>query len=168
MVTGLTEHIDLAPTLCDLLTLDPLPSFHGRSLRPGSPQTRDHVIAQYLENEEGFVRTAQWKYIYGTGRRKRTDGYETDNPTPGLYQRLYNLANDPGEFTDVSSRHPKKVREMQDLWLTRMRATHPEAQREPNGSRDDTLRFYLRPRDAQTEKAGFPRTGGSRPGVQAD
>ena len=167
-VTGLTEHIDLAPTLCDLLALDPLPGFHGRSLKPGSLQTRNHVIAQYLENEEGFVRTAQWKYIYGTGRRKRTDGYETDNSTPGPYQRLYNIANDPGEFTDVSSRHPKTVREMQDLWLTRMRATHPEARREPNGSREDALGFYLRPRDAHTEEAGFPRTEGNRPGIQAD
>jgi len=147
-VTGLTEHIDLAPTLCDLLQVDPMPTFHGRSMTPASPRTRRHVIAQYLENEEAFVRTPEWKYIYGTGRRKRTDGYETANPTPGPYERLFSLQRDPGEFTDLSARRPEVVRQMQDLWLARMRATHPEAGQEPNGSRENAMAFYLRPRDA--------------------
>lgn len=147
-VTGLTEHLDLAPTLCDLLQVDPMPTFQGRSMTPASPRTRPHVIAQYLENEEAFVRTPDWKYIYGTGRRKRTDGYETANPTPGPYQRLFSLKQDPGEFTDLSGRRPDVVRQMQDLWLERMRDTHPEADREPSGPREDAMAFYLRPRDA--------------------
>ena len=54
----------------------------------------------------------------------------------------------PGEFTDVASRHPGKVRELEEALLARFRATHPEADQEPKGGREEGLDFYLRPRDA--------------------
>ncbi len=152
-VEDLTEHIDVTPTICDLLAVDPPPGMHGQSLRPylegkrpGRP--RDHVVSQYLENEEGLVRTKRWKYIYCTGRRERTDGYKTGQPTPGRYRRLYDLAKDPGEFTDLASRQPEVVRALEGTMLERFRATHPDARQEPKGSNEDTLDFYLRPRDA--------------------
>jgi choline-sulfatase len=148
-VTALTEHIDVAPTLCELLDLDPMPGQHGQTLAGKRARRRDHVVAQYLENEEAFVRTERWKYIYGTGERKRQDGYETENPTPGPYERLFDLRSDAGEFVNVAGRHPELARRMQDLWLARMRATHPEREREPAGGRAEVMRFYLRPRDAK-------------------
>lgn len=152
-VDGFTEHVDLAPTILDLLGAAPLPVQHGQSLRPyleggrmSSP--RDHICSQYLENEEGFVRTAEWKYIYCSGQRARGDGYDIDNPTPGRYRRLYDLRKDPGEFTDVAAKHPAAVRQMEDLLLTRYRTTHPDAAREPaTGGREQAIEFYLRPRD---------------------
>lgn len=152
-VEEMTEHIDVAPTICDLLNLDPLPVMHGSSLRAYTegrrpPQPRDHIFSQYLENEEAFLRTAQWKYIYCTGRRERTDGYKIDNPTPGRYRRLYDLRKDPGEFTDVAAKRPGVVKEMEEKLLSRYRATHPEASAEPKGNREESLDFYLRPRDA--------------------
>ena len=152
-VEELTEHIDVTPTICDLLGIDPLPGMHGGSLRPylqgkRPDQVRQHIVSQYLENEEAFVRTKKWKYIYCTGRRERTDGYLTDRPTPGRYRRLYDLAHDPGEFTDVTAKNAGTVRSLEETMLARFRATHPEADREPKGSREDALDFYLRPRDA--------------------
>jgi choline-sulfatase len=158
-VNEMTEHIDVTATICDMMGLDPMPVQHGQSLRPylegrrhGSP--RDHVVSQYFENEECFVRTGRWKYIFCTGSRKRTDGYLIDNPVPGRYERLYDHQSDPGEFTDVASKQPAVVRQMQDLLLTRYRKTHPDAASEPgNVSREDALAWYVRPRDAAPAKA---------------
>ena len=153
-VTDLTEHIDVPATICDLMEIAPLKGMHGQSLRPyleggRVARPRDHVVAQYLENEEAYVRTRRWKYIYGSGRRKRTDGYETDNPTPGRYKRLFDLEKDLGEFTDTAARQPAVVQWMEELWIARMRATHPEASGEPaRASREEILNYYLRPRDA--------------------
>jgi choline-sulfatase len=149
-IRDFTESIDVPATITDLLGIDALPAQHGSSLRAHlegrkPSNVRQHVFSEYLENEEAFVRTARWKYIYCTGRRARTDGYEIDNPTPGRYERLFDLQHDPGEFTNVASRHPKAAVEMKGLLLDRFRKTHPEADREPV---EDPLDFYLRPRDA--------------------
>lgn len=152
-VDRFTEHIDLPHTLTDMLGLDPFAVKHGDSLRPylqaGKPASRTHVFSQYLENEEAFIRTERWKFIIGSGRRKRTDGYETDNPTPGRYVRLFDLKADPGEFTNVAPKQPKAVNDMLDLLLARYRSTHPDVAREPQRlSREEAVEFYLRPRDA--------------------
>src|SRR5262249_53931009 len=90
VVQDFTESIDVAPTILDLLGAEALPIMHGRSLRPyleGRRPTapRDHIFSQYLENEEACVRTDRYKFILCSGKRKREDGYETDNPTPGQY-----------------------------------------------------------------------------------
>jgi arylsulfatase A-like enzyme len=153
VVEDLTEHIDVTPTILDLLGAPPMEAMHGQSLRPylegrkpSSP--REHIFSQYLENEEAFVRTDRWKYIQCSGRRERTDGYKTDKPTPGPYHRLYDLKADAGEFTDVASRHPQVVAAMQQKLLDRFRRTHPEVDKEPRLGRQEAIEWYLRPRDA--------------------
>ncbi|MBE0659820.1 MAG: sulfatase-like hydrolase/transferase [Bryobacteraceae bacterium] len=153
VVRDFTEHLDLAPAVIDLLGLARLPVEHGQSLLPyaegrGPQQVRSHIVSEYLENEEVFVRDARWKYIYCSGRRKREDGYLTADPTPGRYERLFDLEHDSGEFTDVAAKHPDVVKKMKEIALRRFRETHMEAQSEPKGkSTDDSLDFYLRPRD---------------------
>ncbi len=152
VVTDLVEFVDVAPSLLDLLGAEPLPVQHGRSLRrylegrkPAAP--RDHIFTEYLENEEACVRTNRWKLVHCSGRRRRGDGYETDNPTPGRYERLFDLERDPGEFANVASKNPAVVKRLQGLMLERFRRTHPEAAREPAGSVEAALDWYVRPRD---------------------
>ena len=159
VVRDMTESVDVPHTILDMLGAPDLPVKHGQSLRPylegktpGAPRT--HIFSEYLENEEAFVRTATHKFIYCSGKRERTDGYKTDRPTPGRYMRLYDLQSDPGEFTDVAAKHPDTVREMQSLMLDRFRSTHPEAKQEPQGSTEERLDWYLRPRDAGGTIAG--------------
>lgn len=152
VVGDMTEHIDLSATVIDMMGLDALPVTQGRSLRPyleGKPiRGRDFICGEYLENEEAYIRTNEWKFIYCTGKRKRGDGYETDNPTPGRYKILYDLKADSGEFHNVAKDRGKVVVEMQNLLLKRFRETHPEAADEPRDLGDDeTLDWYLRPRD---------------------
>ena len=84
--------------------------------------------------------------------RRREDRYETDNPTPGRYVRLFDLEKDPGEFRNVAKEPPRMVMDPERLALERMRATHPEAAREPPaGSVEDRLDFCLPPRDARPQ-----------------
>jgi arylsulfatase A-like enzyme len=153
-VEKFTEHIDLPHTLTDMLGLEAFPVRHGGSLRSYAEgkraSARDHIFSQYLENEEAFIRTERWKFIIGSGRRKRTDGYETDNPTPGRYVRLFDLKADPGEFTNVAPKQPKVVNALLDRMLERYRATHPDAPQEPQRlNREEAVEFYVRPRDAK-------------------
>ncbi|MBY0502463.1 MAG: sulfatase-like hydrolase/transferase [Bryobacteraceae bacterium] len=152
-VRDFTEHIDLPHTLTDLLGLEALPVRHGQSLRPylegKSTKPRDHVFSTYLENEECYAMDRRWKCIFGSGRRARTDGYVTENPKPGRYVKLFDLQNDEGEFTNVAAKHPREVERLQGLMLARFRATHPEASQEPARlSREESLEWYVRPRDA--------------------
>lgn len=162
VVSEFTESVDVPHTILDMLGAPELPVRHGDSLRPwlegkAAGKRRDHIFSEYIENEEAFIRTATHKFIHCSGKRKRTDGYLIDNPTPGRYVRLYDLRADPGEFTDIATKQPKLVEQMQRLMLERFRATHPEAAQEPkNGVVADVLDWYLRPRDAlanEPEKA---------------
>ena len=153
LVRDFTESIDVAPTILDLVGVEPLAVQHGQSLRPylegRRPKApRDHIFSQYLENEEACVRTARYKFLFCSGRRRRTDGYETDHPTPGRYVRLYDLQKDPGEFTDVARSEPQVVARLQALLLDRLRSTHPEAGQLPAGlSTEEAIEWFLRPRD---------------------
>ncbi|MCC7156017.1 MAG: sulfatase-like hydrolase/transferase [Bryobacterales bacterium] len=152
-VTDLTEHIDLGPTLLELLGAPPFAVQHGQSLRPylegrTHPARRDHIVSEYLENEEVFVRTERYKLIFGSGRRERQDGYKTDNPKPGRYVRLFDLRNDPGEFRNVAGSHPDIVSRLEQLALRRFRQTHPDAEKEPaQPATGEALEYYLPPRD---------------------
>ncbi|MBI4893854.1 MAG: sulfatase-like hydrolase/transferase [Acidobacteria bacterium] len=156
VVRDFTEHLDLGPALLDMLEAPPLPVQQGQSLRPylegrRPERPRTHIVSEYLENEEVFVRTSQWKLQYGSGRRKRTDGYVTDQPTPGRTVKLFHLGKDPGEFVNEAGRYPKEVAELQKVALARFRTTHPDAAHEPSqGSVEDLLDFYLPPRDAKS------------------
>ena len=146
-VMGLTEHVDVPHTLVELLELDPLPVRHGHNL---FQRQRDHIFSEYLENEEVYLKTRDWKLIFGSGKRKRTDGYETDNPTPGRYVKLFDRRKDPEEFTNVAAGNAKVVADLEQRVLERFRATHPEAAQEPARlSREEALEWYVRPRDAK-------------------
>jgi choline-sulfatase len=153
VVNDMTEHIDVTPTILDVLGADPLAIQHGQSLRPylegGKMRApRDHIFSEYLENEEAFIRTGRHKLIFCSGKRHRGEGYETDNPTPGRYVRLYDLRDDPGEFTDIAGKQPDVVKRLEGLMLERFRKTHPEAASEPKGlTPEEALEFYVRPRD---------------------
>ena len=153
VVKDMTEHIDVPATIVDVMGLDRLPIQHGQSLRPylegrHMDTPRSWIFSEYLENEEAYVRTDRWKLIFCSGKRKRGDGYVTDNPTPGRYVRLFDLQKDPGEFTDVAPSNRATVAKLEALMLGRFRETHPEAAQEPERlTTEESLEWYVRPRD---------------------
>lgn len=150
VVTDFTESVDVASTVLDLLGAGGLP---GTSLRPylegkRASRPRSSIFSEYLENEEAYLRTDRWKLIHGSGKRERTDGYKTAQPTPGRTVLLFDLKKDPGEFENVAGKHGEVVAKLSAEMLDRIRQTHPEARMEPEGLKaDDALEWYLRPRD---------------------
>jgi choline-sulfatase len=155
VVNDFTESIDVPPTITEVLRAERFSVNQGQSLapylagkRPAAP--RESIFSEYLENEEACIRTSKWKFIQCSGKRLRTDGYRTENPTPGRYIRLYDLESDPGEFADISARHPEVVQTLSGELLKRFRSTHPEAAQErPDLATGDAIDWYLRPRDAK-------------------
>ncbi len=102
-VSALTSHLDIAPTVADLLEVDPSPEWRGDSmaeLLAGATDThRKHVIAElchksglggsvHPEQLVAAVRTEEYKYI-----RNRQLGSES----------LYDLQSDPLENVDLRS-----------------------------------------------------------------
>ena len=153
VVSDMTEHIDLTATIRDMMELDHLPIEHGRSLRPylerGRIEGREHIFSEYLENEEAYIRSDRWKFIYCSGKRARRDGYVVIDPTPGRYKILFDLEADPSEFHNVATQHPEVVERLETVMLERFRQTHPEARNEPrDANREESLDWYLRPPDA--------------------
>lgn len=153
-VGAFTESVDVGSTILELLGAPPLPVNHGRNLVPllrgDATAHREIVFTEYLENEEAAVRTAGWKFLLCSGRRERGDGYKTDNPTPGRYQRLYDLKSDPGEFTNLAGakEYAPVVERLERALLQRFLDTHPEAARLPKGlAVEEQIEWFLRPRD---------------------
>lgn len=161
VIEALTESVDITGTIIELLELEPLKVDHGRSLVPllDNRETthREEIFSECLENEEAGVRTEEWKFWYCSGKRKRMDGLETDDPTPGRYVRLFHLTEDPLELNDLSGLpgSAKVIEGMKQRVLARFMATHPEANALPGGlSLEERLDWFVRPRDAIYSGAG--------------
>lgn len=86
-VSAPVDLLDLAPTLLDLIGATPPDTWQGESLVPliDDPQPPPRLVSTYLGDgsQAGIVGT--WKLIVG----------------PGRGERLFDLAADPGETTDL-------------------------------------------------------------------
>lgn len=126
---ALVEFIDIVPTLLEYCGL-PIPErVQGRSLvrlLEGATAThREHVFVEYAQADEIMVRDGRWKFVFIRGKRERTDGYATGRPLPGHTLKLFDLENDPGEFTNVAQRpeHADRVRYYLGLLLEHVKRT---------------------------------------------
>lgn len=146
VVDGLVSHIDLFPTVCDLLGLDPPPWLEGVSLMPlvrgETTAARDEVFAEVTYHAayepQRCVRTARWKYI------RRFDGRTApvlsncdDGPSKDLWlehgwrdepphaEALFDLVFDPNETNNLAddARTQAVLAEMRDRLTRWMRAT---------------------------------------------
>jgi len=105
--------VDIAPTILDLLGVDPLPEAHGRSLRPflqGQPDDNRPVFAERgdpARNCARMIRTHDWKLVL-----QSRNGHE-----------LYHLAEDPGETTNLAGdpAHSDMLRELRDTLVAHMK-----------------------------------------------
>ncbi|MYB19748.1 MAG: sulfatase-like hydrolase/transferase [Holophagales bacterium] len=129
VVTDAVSHVDIAPTLIELLELDGTGAAQGRSLLPdmqGLPNTLAErgVYAEsfYALDHYGWaplrsLRTADYKYI------------ETPDP------ELYSLLEDPGELTNVLLERREVSRELRIAALelaAELDSAAPEAAPEPD------------------------------------
>jgi len=97
------EHVDLVPTVCGLLGLEPHPNFQGiDALSPARPPAEQrltfcHVLSSLAEADS---------VILG-GRWKLTEDRRTGTVT------LYDLQGDPGETTNLVTQDPVRANQLQ-------------------------------------------------------
>lgn len=129
----LVELIDVVPTLpeyCGLAVPEPV---QGRSLvrvLAGTAAHREHVFVEYAWADEIMVRHGRRKLVFIRGKRKRPDSYATGRPLPGHTLKLFDLQNDPDEFTNLAKRPERagRVRHYLGLLVDLVKRTsrHPE------------------------------------------
>ncbi len=102
---------DIAPTLLELMKLETPPSMSGRSLASlarGEAEPSERVIVSEGRASRAIT-FGRWRLIVreGLGRLLIEGGKRREIDT-----ELFDLETDPGERTDVSSKHPEVVEEM--------------------------------------------------------
>lgn len=102
------SHIDLAPTVLDVMGLPPEPTFMGKSTLPelegGTPDNREPIITELTEDSHNPPRRAilvgDYKLIVIKERKFQ----------------LFNLTTDPGEMKDLAASEPAKLDEMKQIY----------------------------------------------------
>lgn len=95
-VATLGSHMDLNPTIADILAVEPAGEWQGRSLFEPARPPRTYFVASVGDYLFG-VREEQWKYILNT-----THGREM----------LFNLATDPDEQRNAAASEPERCRRL--------------------------------------------------------
>jgi choline-sulfatase len=151
---ALVEFIDIVPSLLEACGRPVPATVQGRSLAGllGGEKAahREHVVAEYSENEEAMIRTERWKLIYGTGKRQREDGYATGKPLPGRTVQLFDEVNDPDELTNLARKpeHARLVEELTAKLAEHMKRTARQPELIPkDGDVHAVLEHCLQPRD---------------------
>jgi choline-sulfatase len=105
-------HIDLAPTILDLMGVEPPSSFQGKTLVPelygAEPDDRQPLLLELSEDSQNLPRRALVQGDY----KLIVQGPE---PVKAL---LYDLKHDPDELEDLARREPAKLAELQALLTT--------------------------------------------------
>ena len=135
VVTDGVSHVDLLPTVCDLLGLPTPGGLPGRSLLPAIQGRTQPARAAYFESalprfsfgwEPLFgVRAGAWKYIHA--------------PEP----ELYDLASDPNEQRNVAGRETERRAELESLLFRTVEENPPLIQSPETGAMDDDVRRRL-------------------------
>jgi arylsulfatase A-like enzyme len=113
-----TNVSDIAPTLYDILEIDPPETFNGIPQLPVTghsfahlfeePEGRSTNTVQYFENSGSRALIAgEWKAVC---RHQPGGDYDTEQ------WELYKLTDDWSECTDLAETEPKKLVELQTLW----------------------------------------------------
>jgi choline-sulfatase len=151
---ALVEFVDIVPTVLEYCGLPRPTTLQGKSLVPvlrgTATQHRDQVFAEYAENEEAMLRTERWKFIYGTGKRERRDGYATGKPLPGRTIQLYDLEADPEEMKNLAHHpdHARLVAEFTTKLAEHLKRTARQPELIPrDGEVHSVLEFCLQPRE---------------------
>ena len=105
---ALVEFIDVVPTVLEYCGVSIPENVQGRSLvgllQGKTDRHREHVFVEYAQNDEVMVRDERFKLVFLREKRHRTDGYDPKRPLKGHTLKLFDLENDPGEFTNLAGR----------------------------------------------------------------
>jgi len=137
-IISLVQHIDLVPTICDLVNVKYLKEeFDGQSLLPlihdKIDKIRDHVfIEESYVQKKSALRTKKYKYI---------TAYENDgwcNYCQKVHvgkEELYDLENDPCENSDITQEEKSIAKQMNNQILKIIK--HLDKNREDKMSKNE-------------------------------
>lgn len=121
VVTQLTRHVDLAPTILELLGLPPLPGAEGRSVAPWVLGDRPEEPREVYAVGRGVfaLREGGWKYLWRAPitRKRVLHGKEIH-----VVEELYDLREDPQEHRNLVARRPEVASRMRAALFARMKA----------------------------------------------
>jgi len=143
VIDGLVSQVDIFPTICELLAVEPPPWLQGTSLMPllegKQAEIRKDIFAEVNYHSayepQRCIRTKRWKYIRRITQRQNPIMPNCDNgPTKSLMlehgwqertipmEQLYDLLFDPCESSNLvdSKEHAEVVSELRsrlDQWM---------------------------------------------------
>ncbi len=155
---AMTEFVDIAPTVLDLLDVPAMEGLQGESLVPviegRVSEHKTYVFSEFLADNKAMVRTEEWKYIFTSGKRDLGQGYETGNPPPGVTHRLYHMPTDPDEHRNVAGlpENGTVLEQLQGLMLAHFQRTHPKSDRLPDGlTIEEALVWFCEPPEIEAD-----------------
>ena len=113
---GIFSSLDMAPMICELADIETEENaFDGRSQLAELQGEREADADRELHWDIGWqwsVRAGDWKLLVTTDeqRARRQSDYEQVDVRLG--EHLYDLADDPGETTNLADQHPEIVRDL--------------------------------------------------------
>ena len=110
-VKARVRSVDLAPTLLELLGLEPSPKMSGKSLMPlirGEKEADERVVLSEGRGTRAIL-AGKWRYLVREGGAQTTTYGEK---TVVVAEELFDLEDDPGERRSVAKERPEIVAEM--------------------------------------------------------
>ena len=102
------SHLDLAPTILDVMGFPPEHEFMGKSMLPelqgAAPDNREPILSELTEDSHNPLRRS---FILGDYKLIVLDGRKF---------QLYNLSKDPGELTDLADAEGAKLQEIKQAY----------------------------------------------------
>ncbi|MBW2712895.1 MAG: sulfatase [Deltaproteobacteria bacterium] len=130
--------LDVAPTLLELMGLEPLPA-EGRSLAASFSGDELSTLAAFTENQKGKYRVTSYPHSL-VFQKKRA--------------RLYDLAQDRGETKDLTKMFPEIARSLEEEWSQHMNR-EIEGAIEGAGEPGNSAPYLDRKTRKQLEKLGY-------------
>ncbi len=108
VIEALRNHVDIAPTIVDLMGLEALEEFQGSSLVPEvygeEPKSREPILLELAEDTNNPARRG---IVMGD--------YKLIVFENGWKKMLFNLKDDPDELKDLAKAEPEKLKELYEL-----------------------------------------------------
>ncbi len=170
-VTGL---IDLGPTIMDVLGYEGGADWQGQSFLPvltGEKENyQQYVFSTFHHDNKAMVASKKWKYVFHTGHHDLDLNYRTGYGPSGIFHRLYDLEEDPGEMQNLAyeEEYLDTLKHFRDVMLKYFRETHPLADEVPEElNKLGRLVWFCEPRDAGSSY-GPPRPVRIRDSLRID
>ena len=106
--------IDIPPTICDLMNVEPAPSFKGASLYP-LDKTQGRTLYGEAMGKIGHKEKEEDKPIY----YMIEDGVKVIYRAEGDRWEAYDISSDPGETTDISKSLPEDKKDKLNSFISR-------------------------------------------------